>query len=357
MATIETRNSGSNISYRARVRVKGYKEITATFSRKTDAKRWAARVEADLRSGRYFPETHHTLSDAIRRYTDHHLHQLKDGAKRSQHLEWWNEKIGYMRLADIRPDTISKIRAILRAKPSNFGRHKGRPRSDATVNRYLASLSAMFTYAVNEWEWIDRNPCSKLKKLRESRGRTRFLSQDELSSLLSSCRSDTDHPELIVIVLIAITTGMRRGEILNLRHSDIDRKRGRIVIRDSKNRESRSVALVSYVLSALDALNTFTPTRRDALLFPKSGTESEIPLDIDPLWKRARERAGLTDFKFHDLRHTAASYLAMEGAGLREIADILGQKTLAMVLRYSHLTEDHKHQTISRMADRVLESI
>ena len=357
MATIEVRKSCSKTSYRAKVRVKGYQQITATFARKTDAKRWAAGLEADIHSGRYFPVTHHTLSDAIRRYSDHHLSQLKDAAKRSQHLAWWNDQIGHMRLADIRSDTISKCRSILQVQPSNYRRHQGRPRSDATVNRYVASLSAMFSCAVDEWEWVERNPCSKLKKLREGSGRTRFLTQDELSSLLTSCRKEADHPELEVIVLIAVTTGMRRGEILNLRQSDIDRKRGRILIRESKNGDSRSVPLVRQVLLSLNALSTVTSIRRDALLFPHHGSDSEKPLVIDRLWQRSRTAAGLSDFRFHDLRHTAASHLVMEGAGLREIADILGHKTLAMVKRYSHLTEDHKHQTVSRMADRVLEGI
>lgn len=354
MATIEVRKSCSKTSYRARVRVKGYRQITASFARKTDAKRWAAGIEADIHSGRYFPETHHTLSDAIKRYSDQHLPQLKDAAKRLQHLAWWDDQIGHMRLSNVKSDTISKCRSVLQTQPSTFGRHQGRLRSDATVNRYVASLSAMFTFAVNEWEWVEKNPCSKLKKLREGSGRTRFLIQDEPSSLLTACRAEVDHPELELIVLIAMTTGMRRGEILNLRQSDIDRKRGRILIRDSKNGDSRSVPLVSQVQSALDALSTVTSIRRDALLFPQPGTNSEKPLVIDRLWQRARAAAKLTDFRFHDLRHTAASYLAMEGAGLREIADILGQKTLAMVKRYSHLTEEHKHQTVSRMADRVL---
>ena len=354
MATIEVRKSCSKTSYRARVRTKGYSEISASFARKTDAKRWAAGIEADIHSGRYFSETHHTLSDAIKRYSDQYLPQLKDAAKRSQHLSWWDNQIGHIRLSNIKSDTISKCRSILQTQPSTFGRHQGRPRSDATVNRYLASLSAMFTFAVNEWEWVDKNPCSKLKKLREGSGRTRFLIQDEPSSLLTACRAEVDHPELELIVLIAMTTGMRRGEILNLRQSDIDRKRGRILIRESKNGDSRSVPLVSQVQSALNALSTVTSIRRDALLFPQPGTNSEKPLVIDRLWQRARAAAELTDFRFHDLRHTAASYLAMEGAGLREIADILGHKTLAMVKRYSHLTEDHKHKTVSRMANRVL---
>ena len=354
MATIETRNSCSKTSYRARVRIKGYPQVTASFARKTDAKRWAAGIEADIHSGRYFPETNYTLSDAIKRYFDQHLPQLKDAAKRSQHLGWWDDQIGHMRLSDVKSDTISKCRSVLQTQPSTFGRHQGRLRSNATVNRYVASLSAMFTLAVNEWEWVEKNPCTKLKKLREESGRTRFLTQDELSALLESCTKEADHPELEVIVLIAVTTGMRRGEILNLRQSDIDRRRGRILIRESKNGDSRSVPLVSQVSSALNDLSMVASIRRDALLFSKPGSNPEKPLVIDRLWQRVRKAAELTDFRFHDLRHTAASYLAMEGAGLREIADILGHKTLAMVKRYSHLTEEHKHQTVSRMADRVL---
>ncbi len=147
----------------------------------------------------------------------------------------------------------------------------------------------MFTFAVNEWEWVEKNPCSKLK-LREGSGRTRFLIQDEPSLLLTACRAEVDR-ELELIVLIAMTTGMRRGEILNLRQSDIDRKRGRILIRESKNGDSRSVPLVSQVQSALDALSTVTSIRRDALLFPQPGTNSEKPLVIDRLWQRARAAA------------------------------------------------------------------
>lgn len=354
MATIEARKSRSGISYRAKVRVKGHPLISESFRLKSKAKRWATKIEAEIHSGKYFPETHYTLADAVDRYTNNHLCQLKDGVKRSKHLAWWNDQIGHLRLAEIRPDTISKCRSILLAQPSTYGRHQGRHRSDATVNRYIASLSAMFTFAVNEWEWVEKNPCSKLKKLREGSGRTRFLTQDELSSLLTSCKTQVDHPELEVIVLIAVTTGMRRGEILGLRQSDIDRERGRILIRESKNGDSRSVPLVSQVLPYLNALGVVTSIRRDALLFQHPGTDLEKPLVIDRVWQRARTAAGLTDFRFHDLRHTAASYLAMEGAGLREIGDILGHKTLAMVKRYSHLTEDHKHQTVSRMADRVL---
>jgi len=150
MATIEARKSRSGISYRAKVRVKGHPLISESFRLKSKAKRWATKIEAEIHSGKYFPETHYTLADAVDRYTNNQLCQLKDGVKRSKHLAWWNDQIGHLRLAEIRPDTISKCRSILLAQPSTYGRHQGRHRSDATVNRYIASLSAMFTFAVNE---------------------------------------------------------------------------------------------------------------------------------------------------------------------------------------------------------------
>lgn len=94
----------------------------------------------------------------------------------------------------------------------------------------------------------------------------------------------------------------------------------------------------------------------NAFVFPgRTEKTSNKPLDFQRAWMTALKRASLEDFRFHDLRHTAASYLAMNGAGLREIADILGHKTLAMVQRYAHLTEDHKSAVINRMATAIFE--
>ena len=160
------------------------------------------------------------------------------------------------------------------------------------------------------------------------------------------------------IVLLAITTGMRRGEILNLRWADIDFTGQKIVIWNTKNGETRQVPLVGHALRALKRWSKIRPLDNSALLFPSQvkGNSQNI-FHLDHAWRLVKSSAGLTDFRFHDLRHTAASYLAMHGAGLREIADILGHKSLSMVMRYSHLTNDHKHQTVTRMSNAVFGEI
>ena len=358
MATIEKRTDAKGtLTYRAKVRLKGYPQETATFSRRTDAKHWANNTEAAMREGRYFNTSEskkHTLNDAITRYRRELLSELKDPNHRNHHLQWWEAEIGHMLLADLRPAIISEHREILKKTPSDYGKHKGKLRSDATVNRYLASLSPVLTAAVREWGWIDSNPCEKVKRGKEPRGRVRFLSNVERESLLTACEEITDTPELKVIVLIAITTGSRRGEIINLRWRHVDLHRKRLVLEDTKNGEVRSVPLVGPALKALQDWAKVRPLHDDLPVFPGHSEQTKHkPLDFDKAWQEALTKSEIADFRFHDLRHTAASYLAMNGAGLREIGDILGHKTLAMVQRYSHLCDDHKQATMERMTTAV----
>ncbi|MEC7188235.1 MAG: site-specific integrase, partial [Pseudomonadota bacterium] len=138
------------------------------------------------------------------------------------------------------------------------------------------------------------------------------------------------------------------------RWSDCDFKLRRLIIRDSKNSESRSVPLADVTLNSLRKWGKVRPLDANALVFPSHVSANSSHLfEIDHAWQLIRAKADLKDFRFHDLRHTAASYLAMSGAGLREIGDILGHKSISMTKRYSHLTEDHKHRTVSKMVDAV----
>ena len=348
MASFDKRTSPvtGKISWRARIRRKGFPDLVQTFPRKTDAKRWAEETEAALSSGRYLSSLvakRHRVKDVFNAYEPEILDRLKDPYSRLKHLAVWHSKLGDMALADLQPYHIKNFREKLRHQVSN-----------ATANRYVASLSAALGFAVKELGWIENNPALRVKKLREPKGRTRFLSDEERDNLIDACALFVKYPEMQTIVLIAITTGMRRGEILNLRWADCDFKSRRFIVRDSKNGTSRSVPLVGPALTSLVGCCKVRPLANKALIFP-SHTEGAVntPLDIDHAWQLVRKAAGLTNFRFHDLRHTAASYLAMSGAGLREIGDILGHKSLSMTLRYSHLTEDHKLQTVSRMVDKV----
>jgi integrase len=348
MATIDKRTSPrtGKVTWRVRIRRTNLPDITKSFSNKSEAKQWAfsteaALIEGRLNTGAAFKK--HRVNDVFDLYEDDIVRLLKDPYNRITHLKFWRIEIGSILLHELSSYEIRTARQKLRAK-----------QLDSTTNRYLASLSAALSFAVNELDWIDKNPALKVKKFREPRGRTRFLSDSEREKLLQASTSLPKYPEMQIIILIALTTGMRRGEILNLRWSDCDFKLRRLIIRDSKNSESRSVPLADVTLTSLRKWGKVRPLDANALVFPSHVSANPSHLfEIDHAWQLIRAKADLKDFRFHDLRHTAASYLAMSGAGLREIGDILGHKSISMTKRYSHLTEDHKYCTVSKMVHAV----
>ncbi|NWO04750.1 MAG: site-specific integrase [Alteromonadaceae bacterium] len=359
MASIEKRTTqDGKTSFRVKIRLKGRQPETATFDRRTDAKRWATQTEAAIREGRYFHAAAgkgKTLSDALARYKRDILPSLKDHKHREAQLDWWDRTLGATTIKDITPAVITECRDKLKATPYKIGNTE-RQRTDATVNRYVAALSPVMAAAARDWGWIADNPCLKVRRGSETRGRTRFLTDDERKRLLKACDQANDTPELKTIVLLAITTGGRRGELSGLRWRDVDLKRKRITFTDTKNGETRAAPLVGPALDAMKEWAKVRPLDDSAYVFPgRTDKTKDKPLDFQRPWKTALKRAELSDFRFHDLRHTAASYLAMNGAGLREIADILGHKTLAMVQRYSHLTQDHKASVVERMTNAVFE--
>lgn len=353
MASIRKRaNQDGSVSYRVEVRLKGFPPQRATFKRLTDAKNWAGQTEAAIREGRYFKTTEsrkHTLGDATDRYKDSVLPAKKDGKKQESQLDWWKKEIGAYTLGDVTPALIGECRDKL-----------GKTLAPATVVRYLAALSHVFTIAVNEWGWLEDNPVRKVRKPKEPRGRVRFLSEDteglngellegELTRLLKACRESTN-PYIHTVVVLALSTGMRQGEIMNLKWSDVDLKTNRVVLHETKNDERRVVPLLGH---AKEQLKEHAKIRRldTDLVFP--GRNKKRPMFIRTPWLEVVKAAGIEDLRFHDLRHSAASYMLMSGATLGEIAELLGHKTLQMVKRYSHLSESHAAGVVGRMNERI----
>jgi integrase len=192
----------------------------------------------------------------------------------------------------------------------------------------------------------------RVTKPKEPRGRVRFLSDDERAHLLDACRSSRC-PYLYAVVVLALSTGMRHGEIMNLRWSDVDLLKGRIILHDTKNGERRNVPLTGHAHHEMEKLSK---VRRidTALVFPNTNFgEKARPYEIRKSWNTALKKAEIEDFRFHDLRHSTASYLAMNGATLSEIAEVLGHKTLQMVKRYAHLSEAHTASVVRAMNDRL----
>lgn len=224
------------------------------------------------------------------------------------------------------------------------------------MNRYLASLSACFTYAVKDLEWVERNPCQKVRKAKENSGRVRFLDDDELKRLLTVSRS-AEHPDLHLAIVLSLTTGARQGEIFNLRWPQIDFTRRVITLNQgtTKNNDARSIPLVGEAFTLLQERAKVRRIDNDQVFPPLIPLKFRQPKkrNLYHSWNKLRQSAGLVDFHWHDMRHTAASYLVMNGVSLTEVAKILGHRTLAMVARYAHLADQHIVDAGDKLAQRM----
>jgi integrase len=353
-------------SYRVQVRVKGRPTLSKTFPNLRECKMWAAEIETAIRHGKSFPHLkagRTSFVSIVERYRESAMGEVKTSTRdsRNDHLDWWNKKFAGLTLAEITPDKIAEARDDLaggtyrRAKPrkdkqGNQVVPKEYRRTGATVNRYLATLSHLLSVAAKEWRLIDHNPVGDISKKKESRGRVRFLSDEERTKLLDACAASHWKP-LYALVLLALSTGARRGELINLKWAAIDLKSeaARATVYDTKNGDPRVLPIVGKALETLRAMK-LQGSARSEYVFP---TPSGIPgpfEHFDSHWYDALEAAKVENFKFHDLRHSCASYLAAQGASLIEIADTLGHRTMSMVKRYAHLTQSHKVTAIEKMA-------
>jgi integrase len=332
------------------VRLRGYPPQSATFKRKTDAQKWIQDTESAIREGRHFKTIEakkHTFADMINRYIkDVFPTKPKSEKRQRQNLEWWSERLGAYLLSDITPALIVECRDELLAGQTI----RNKQRSPATVVRYMSALSHAFTIAVNEWQWIDDTPMRKVKKPTEPRGRVRFLDDDERAKLLNACKK-SPNKFLYPCVVLALATGMRQAELMGLKWQDVDLQRGVIILHETKNGERRRVPVAGL---ALELLKDHSKIRRmgTGLLFP-SERKPQQPIDLRKAFLSALKSAEIENFHWHDLRHCTASYLAMDGASLAEIAEVLGHKTLSMVKRYAHLSDGHVSNVVASMNRKI----
>ncbi|MFN7432137.1 MAG: tyrosine-type recombinase/integrase [Betaproteobacteria bacterium] len=275
---------------------------------------------------------------------------------RDRRLSYWAGVMGDVKLRDLDGDSIADSLDALAAQ--NIRKYVGRDdhdrpvfrehgrRSPATVNRYRQALSAVLTWAQHKRltpkGWA--HPVRPLRSEREDNARVRFLSADERQRLLAAARISA-WPKLYLLILMALTTGARRGELLGLRHRDLDLEIKTASVATTKNGEPRVLPLTDAVVNEIKRHGSPHP---DALLFP-GRFRTEQPYAIEEAWRRCLRNARVRNCRFHDLRHSCASYLAQNGAGLLEIADVLGHKSLKMTQRYSHLTVEHKAKLVRRV--------
>lgn len=337
--------------WRAKIRRAGYPALSKTFASKAQARHWASQTESSLYSEYGISVWHcrkRTMADAIDLYIKDVLPRYgQTGQARAQHLHWWRKHVGQVPIYKVSPALIMRCRDIL----SKDMTVRGTVRAPATVNRYMASLAHVFTILIKEWGWIERSPFANITALKEPPGRTRCLSKAERDRLLEACRHSSSRA-LYPAVVLALSTAARKMEIMRLRWGDIDLQTGRLTFQHTKNGERRVVPLQGYALSML---RQRPRGRDDELLFPGKADPSR-PVSLRSAWEKALETAAVNNFRWHDLRHSSASYLAMNGATLLELSQVLGHKTLSMVKRYAHLSENHTARLVADMNRQIFKT-
>jgi len=208
----------------------------------------------------------------------------------------------------------------------------------ATVNRELACLKNMYTKAI-QWGYVRANPVKEVRLLKEPPGRLRYLRPEEVAALLQAC---ADHIRPIVVT--ALNTGMRKGEILNLRWADVDLKNLKITVTNAKNNESRAIPVNQTLYRELSTL--YNHSKSDYVFCDTDGHPFG---DIKKGFMAALRRAGIEDFRFHDLRHTFGSHLVMQGVDIRTVQQVMGHKQITMTMRYSHLSPEYVQQALGRL--------
>jgi integrase len=362
MAAIRERvKADGTRTYHVQVRVAGFPARTATFRSRSAAKKWATTIEAQMIEGKHFRSVEarrRSLGDAIDRYISDEIPKKRDADKPKARLAWWKAELGGVKLANVTPALIVERRDKLarssyqRAKPASKrstvkagDAPRTFKRSPATVNRYLANLGHVFTVARKEWHWMSHNPMDGVSKLGESRGRVRSLSDDERAALLDQTAND---PILHTFVMLALSTVCRAGELVKLEWRDVDLKEGRLLFRQTKNAQPRSAWLHGAALELLKAHGKVRKIDGGRVFESERGKRYRY----DKAFNAAAVAAGMKDFRFHDLRHSAATYLAQAGATEQQLRAIGGWKS-NVVNRYVHLAAVDAKAALEQLAAKI----
>ena len=351
MATItEIALKSGGSSYKAIIKKHGKILATKRWPTRKAAVTWANRVENDRAMMEALDSGMATMSFQVlaKEYLSWWSDQDRGDKSVPTRVRWWQDQLGTINLIDISARHIRE--ALDSYAAGNARRGNGpkkstattRPRTPATVNRHRAGLSAIFKYARSKG-YITNNPVSAVPSRTENNKRVRWLSDDERTALLKTCKA-SEWNKLHLLVMLGLTTGARLGESLGLRWSDIDFKARTATLHSTKNGERRVLTLAPVTIQVLLPFQEVG----NGLVFP-GFKDPKKPFEFRPFWEAALEEAKITNFRYHDTRHSCASYLAMSGCTLLEIAEVLGHKSLETTKRYAHLSIDHKQAVTDKV--------
>ena len=321
MATVEKRGP---YQYRAKVRKKGFATKTKTFTTRKTAEEWARKTESEMERGIFVctrEAENTTMGEALERYADEISPEKRGaGQERLRIASWRRHPLAQQSLASVRGADLAKYRdgRLAAGKSSN------------TVRLELAIISHLFSIARKEWGMESlANPVQAIRLPRASKARDRRLRGDEEQRLLKACRKSRS-TQLEKIVVAAIETGMRVGELLALEWENVDLRNRVAHLPETKNGSSRDVPLSTR---AVDVLRSLPRNIKEGRVF----FEWKRADSIGNLWRRALRRADIEGLRFHDLRHEATSRFFEKGLNIMEVAAITGHKNLGMLKRYTHL--------------------
>jgi integrase len=320
MASIRSKNS----KWQARIK-RGAILVEKSFLNKRDAERWARLTEAQIERGEYHPpkpdrpdKTEDTLHDLLDRY------DLEVAPTHRSGTSHFNIRVLKRTMADI---ALSKFDAQAVAHWRDQRLKSVKP---PTVARNLNTLSSILNHARKEWCYPIANPIPDIKRPSQSQPRTRRLEAEEEERIFAAME-----PHYARVVRFALSTAMRRSEVLSLTWKNVDMTSRVAVLPITKNGETRRVALSSTAIRVLEE-------EWQAPVQSIKGVVFDIhPVAMDKAWRRACRNAGIADLHFHDLRHEGVSRLFERGLNMMEVASISGHKTLAMLQRYTHLKAEN----------------
>ena len=308
--------------------------------RKKDAEALLTKRKNEVQEGRY------TTAKCIRRCTFNELADKYDNFVKKQRSYSSKKYIIKKLQAQFRNIPLVRFNSALLEQFQTDKLNAGH--KPATVNRYITTLKHMFTKAL-DWEMVSEDTINKVKKvkqLEENNQRLRYLTPEECERLINSC---CDY--LKAIVLTALHTGMRKTEILKLKWKQVDMKNGFIHLSETKSGKRRSIPINETLYITLKSIERRLDVQY--LFFnPKTGKRYN---DIKKAFNSACDRAGLSDYTFHDNRHTFTSSLVMAGVDLATVKELLGHKDIKMTLRYSHLASAHMKEAVNLLNSKLKE--
>ncbi len=317
------------------------KRIRKNFKKKKDAENELAARRLAKEDGNYYEKKRTytvILKELLEKYKENYCNQRSWETYKKYGIESIEEYFGRDRcLSEIRYIDIETYQNHLRKKLTK----SGTIRKEASINREMAILRHMLNKAV-EWDMMEKSPFDRGKslQLKENNKRLRFLSHEEIEKLLPECPT-----YLRRIVVCALSTGMRRGEILSLKWEQI--RNGFIYLQRTKTNEGREIPINDTLEALFEEIRQERHLRSEYVF-----TYQDRPLhELKRAFGGALRRAGIQDFRFHDLRHTFASHLVMNGASIKDVQELLGHKDTKMTNRYAHLSPEHKTKAVRLLND------